>query len=184
MPPIVLRRRASYSCPACHKGHCPADAASGPAAHDLTPGAEQVVSLTGAVSYERVAAYLAALELASFDPKAPPPKTEAFWAIVDANAAPEDAELADVLDKLGNPPAVTLADVQNNAPSDFEQWLRDRKNRRQIPYRFERCGYIPVRNDVAKDGLWTVKRVRQVIYARAELTARARREVAAKRAGQ
>ena len=63
-------------------------------------------------------------------------------------------------------------------------WLRDRKNRRQIPYRFERCGYVPVRNDVAKDGLWTVKRVRQVIYARTELTARARREVAAKRAGQ
>ena len=35
-------------------------------------------------------------------------KTAAFWAIVDANRAPEDAELADVLDKLERPDAVTL----------------------------------------------------------------------------
>ena len=50
-----------------------------------------------------VAAYLAELDLSGFDPKAPPPKTAAFWAIVDASRAPEDAELADVLDRLGNP---------------------------------------------------------------------------------
>jgi hypothetical protein len=48
-----------------------------------------------------VAAYLAALDLAPFDAKAPPPKTAAFWAIVDAHRAPEDAELADVLDSIG-----------------------------------------------------------------------------------
>ena len=42
-----------------------------------------------------------------FDPKAPPPKTPAFWAIVDANRAPEDAELADVLDALNNPDAAS-----------------------------------------------------------------------------
>jgi hypothetical protein len=54
-----------------------------------------------------VAAYLAALDLSSFDPKAPPPKTRAFWDVVDANRAPEDAELADVLDRLGNPLVTT-----------------------------------------------------------------------------
>ena len=37
--------------------------------------------------------------ISAFDPKAPPPKTAAFWDIVDANRAPEDAELADVLDQ-------------------------------------------------------------------------------------
>ncbi len=42
-----------------------------------------------------VAAYLAELDISSFDPKAPPPKTPAFWDIVDANRSPEDAELAD-----------------------------------------------------------------------------------------
>jgi hypothetical protein len=34
-----------------------------------------------------VAAYLATLDISTFDPKAPPPKTDAFWAIVDANHA-------------------------------------------------------------------------------------------------
>jgi hypothetical protein len=58
--------------------------------------------------YGHVAAYLARLDLTSFDPKAPPPKTPAFWDIVDANRAPEDAELADVLDNMGNPDATTL----------------------------------------------------------------------------
>jgi hypothetical protein len=137
-----------------------------------------------------VAAYLASLDLSDFDPKAPPPKTQAFWDIVDANRAPEDAELADVIDKLaeeagntkkgvsGPPLAFTLAAVQAMAnalaPTDndgnphrdsFAHWLNDRKNRRQIPHRFENCGYTPVRNDAAKDGLWKVDGARQVIYA-------------------
>ena len=58
-----------------------------------------------------VAAFLRQRDLSGFDPKAPPSKTAAFWAIVDANRAPEEAELADALDKLGNPCAVTLAQV-------------------------------------------------------------------------
>jgi hypothetical protein len=66
-----------------------------------------------------VAAYLATLDISGFDPKAPPPKTAAFWQVVDANRAPEDAELADILDELGKPAAVTLPDVQKNAPSSI-----------------------------------------------------------------
>jgi hypothetical protein len=33
--------------------------------------------------YGHVAAYLARIDLSGFDPKAPPPKTQAFWEIVD-----------------------------------------------------------------------------------------------------
>jgi hypothetical protein len=121
-----------------------------------------------------VAAYLARLDISDFDPKVPPPKTAAFWDIVDANRAPEDAELADVLDMLGNPEATTLIRVQNMASGDFQAWIRDRKNRRQIPYRFEQCGYVPVRNDGAKSGLWVINRARQVIYARGSLSLRDR----------
>jgi Family of unknown function (DUF5906) len=117
-----------------------------------------------------VAAYLAGLDLSSFDPKAPPPKTAAFWDIVDANRAPEDAELADVLDRLCSPAATTLARVQNTATGDFEAWIRDRRHRRQIPYRFEQCGYVPVRNAATKDGLWVINHVRQVVYAKAALS--------------
>ena len=58
-----------------------------------------------------MAAYLAELDISTFDPKAPPPKTPAFWDIVDANRAPEDAELADILDKLGMPDATTLTRI-------------------------------------------------------------------------
>ena len=38
-----------------------------------------------------VAAYLRELDISGFDPKAPPPKTAAFWDIASASRAPEDA---------------------------------------------------------------------------------------------
>ena len=130
--------------------------------------------------YGHVAAYLAGLDLSGFDPKASPPKTAAFWDIVDASRAPEDAELADVLDRLGNPNATTLIRVQNAATGDFQSWICDRKNRRQIPYRFEQCGYVPVRNDAAASGLWVINKTRQVVYAKASLSVRDRLTAARK----
>ena len=86
--------------------------------------------------------------LSGFDPKAPPPKTEAFWAIVDANRPPEDAELADILDAIGNPDATTILRIADAAPdAELAAWIRDRKNRRLIPHRLEKVGYVPVRNE-------------------------------------
>jgi hypothetical protein len=117
-----------------------------------------------------VAAYLATLDLSTFDAKAPPRKTLAFYDIVDANRAPEDAELADVLERLGNPIAVTLAMLVGNAVDDaFKDWLTDRRNRRQIPHRLETAGYVPLRNDTAKDGLWKIGGRRQAVYALANV---------------
>ena len=130
-----------------------------------------------------VAAYLAELDISSFNPKTPPPKTAAFWDIVDANRAPEDAELADVLDKLCNPAATTVIRITNEAAGDFGEWIKDRKNRRAIPHRLEKCGYVPVRNDHAKDGLWKINGARQVIYARSDLSVRDRLQAAGKLAG-
>ena len=104
-----------------------------------------------------VAAYLAELDLAKFDPKAPPPKTPAFWQIVSTGSAPEDAELADLLDKLGNPDAVTLAQLRAKADASFDEWLSDRRNRRVIPHRMSSCGYVPVRNPDTEDGLWRIQ---------------------------
>ena len=130
--------------------------------------------------YGHVAAYLAELDLSGFNPKAPPPKTGAFWAIVDANRAPEDAELADVLDKLGRPDAVALDMLVKEADFDFYTWLRDGKNRRNIPHRLEQCGYIPVRNDAADDGLFKINNRRQAVYARTGLSFRGRLEAVRK----
>jgi hypothetical protein len=131
-----------------------------------------------------VAAYLANLDLSDFDAKAPPPKTQAFWEIVDASRAPEDAELADAIDALGAPSALTLAQIAGRTTGEFAEWLRDRKNARRIPHRLEACGYVAVRNDGAKDGHWKVNGKRQVIYAKAELSIRDRIAAAYELAGR
>ena len=137
--------------------------------------------------YERegfghVTAYLAELDLRGFNPKAPPRKTAAFWAIVDANRAPEDAELADILDALAKD-AVTLTMIVNKATGGIEEWLRDRKNRRAIPYRLEQCGYVPARNDTREDGLFIINGKRQAVYAKASLSIHDRLKAARKLAG-
>jgi hypothetical protein len=124
---------------------------------------------------QHVAAYLMQLDLRSFDPKAPPPKTAAFWAIVDANRAPEEIELADTLNRLGNPPAVTLKQIIDHTPDgDFKNWLMDRRHARQIPHRLESCNYVPVRNDGNKEGRWKISGAGVVIYAKSELSVRDR----------
>ena len=135
----------------------------------------------GSGGNRHVAAYLNELDISSFDPKAPPAKTRAFWSIVDANRAPEDAELADALDNMHNPDAITISDVARAADGETVEWLNDRKNRRAIPHRLERCGYAPARNDAAEDGLWKIGGKRAVVYVRKELSVRERLKVASQR---
>jgi len=122
--------------------------------------------------FEHVTAYLNELDISGFDSKAPPPKTPAFYDIVNASRAPEDAELADVLDTLGNPNALYLKLLIVAAAGDIAEWLMNRKNRRTIPHRLERCGYVSVCNPDRNDGLWIIKKERQVVYAKATLSAK------------
>lgn len=117
-----------------------------------------------------VAAYLTELDISDFNPKAPPPQTEAFWAIVDAHRPEEEAEIADLLDNLKNPHAVTIAMVAAGANHTFQEWLNDRKNWKAIAHRFETVGYVPVRNPDAKDGLWRIGGKRQTVYANSDLS--------------
>jgi hypothetical protein len=121
--------------------------------------------------FGHVAAYLAELDISAFDPKAPPPKTPAFWAIVSASTAPEDAGLADAIDALGNPDVLTVKQLTAVAMGESAEWLTDRRNRRALPHRLERCGYVSVRNPNAGDGLWKIKGARQAVYAKASLPA-------------
>jgi hypothetical protein len=119
--------------------------------------------------FEHVAAYLNEYDLSSFDPKAPPPKTSTFWEIVNVNVPPEDAELADIIDALKNPDALTVPELIAEATGDAAVWLMNRGNRRSLPHRLERCGYTAVPNSDAQDRLWKCKSRRLAIYVRADL---------------
>jgi hypothetical protein len=120
--------------------------------------------------FEHVAAYLHDLDISDFNPKAPPPKTPAFWSIVNVNRAPEDAELADLLDTLGNPPVVTLAQLEAAATGRAAEWIMDHRNHRAVPHRMDRCGYICVNNpDAESDGRWKINGKRQACRWRSNL---------------
>jgi hypothetical protein len=130
-----------------------------------------------------VAAFLLARNISEWDAKAPPPKTETFWEIVNANRSTEESELADTLDLLGTPASwdkiiwpdvVGLEELQLKASGAFLEWISDRKNRRAIPHRLEACGYVPVRNPDATDGKWKMQGRRRVLYAKKALSEGAR----------
>jgi hypothetical protein len=123
---------------------------------------------------EIVAGYLASLDLSGFNGKAPPRKTPAWYEMVGMSAAPEDAEMHDAIDKLGKPDAVTVAQILTRAEHPLADFLRDRRNSRNIPKRFKGCEYVTVRNEDAKDGLWVVGGKRQVVYAKMALSIRDR----------
>jgi hypothetical protein len=128
--------------------------------------------------FANVAAYLRQHGLSAFDCKAPPPKTPAWHEIVNANRAPEDAELADVLDVLNNPAAVTIEQIVGIAHTkgmhEFAAFLTDRKNVKRVAHRLEATAYVAARNPAATDGLWRLNGRRQAIYSRRDLPERDR----------
>ena len=94
------------------------------------------------------------------------------------NADPKGEQLQDLLDKLGNPDAVTLDQIIKAASDTsifgIANWLTDRKNRRLIPHWLGVVGYVPVRNEARGTGLWVDAGVRQVVYAKKNLELRER----------
>jgi hypothetical protein len=113
--------------------------------------------------------YLRTLDLAGFNPKAPPLTTAAFWTIVHANNAPEDAELSSIFGEDAGVDAIVLADVIEKAKEakldDLADELGNRKLRRSIPHKLARIGYVPVHNPDAKDRQWAVEGQRVTVYA-------------------
>lgn len=125
---------------------------------------------------EAVVGYLRGLDLSDFNPKAPPPKTEAFFAIVQANSNPDDVALSGLVngDSGTKPPVVTLGMLAERAEAagdtDLVIALTDSKQRRRVPHMLERVGYTVVPNPNASDGLWRFKGRRQAIYGDASLS--------------
>jgi hypothetical protein len=125
---------------------------------------------TTSAGLEAVARYLAELDLSDFDPKAPPPQTDAFLNIVNASITPEDAEMADALDKLDRPEVVTIHQIRQVSDASFTEWLNERRNARLAHHRLDTCSYQPLRNPDAKDGLWKIGGKRQAIFMRSDLS--------------
>lgn len=122
-----------------------------------------------------VAAYLREYDVSLFNPKAPPPHTEAFQAMVDAGRAPEAGEMANLLEQLSWPPAVCFTTLLARADDDMRPWLMDRRNRKNIGRRLEDCDYTIIRNpDDRRDGQWRLFGKRQVVYARKDVPERER----------
>jgi hypothetical protein len=124
--------------------------------------------------YGHIAAYLDTLDISDFDAKAPPLKTEAFWAIAQSNRSSEDSELEDLLDELDRPDAFPLSRLMAAAKGELAEWMRERGNRRAIPHKLESCGYSLINNSSAKDGYWRVGGRRQPVYGKKELSERER----------
>ncbi len=127
---------------------------------------------------QHVAAYLATLNLDGFSRTAPPEKTEAFWAIAHADRSADDADLADAIDKLNKPLALTIAMVAGMAEAGLGEWLRDRKNARAVGHKLEKASYVAVSSD-AQDGYWVVNGRRVRVYAHRGLGPAQRKTVAA-----
>ena len=117
--------------------------------------------------FAHVAALLYQRDLSNFDPKAEPLKTPAFRYMVIAGRGPAYGELADAIDELKNPPALTIDELSAVAPS--LEWLRDPTKRKSTSYRITDCGYVMIENPGAKDGLWKINGRRQAIYVHTDI---------------
>jgi hypothetical protein len=139
--------------------------------------------------YAIVTHYLASRDLSHFNPKAPPVRTPAFWAMVDAEVPAETSELADLIDRVAimkgtvmddrgepvRPKVVTVAmlvEYETIGPDNIASFLTERKNSRRHRHLFEQCGYLTLRNEGAKDGRWKIDGKRQTVYFRNDLSTR------------
>jgi hypothetical protein len=117
--------------------------------------------------------------LDGFNPKAPPPKTDAFQRMVDAARAPDAVDLSAVIADMGNPAAFTLDRLRDKVcGTDAYYALHDPKRRRQIPHLLKECGYVPQRNPDTTHGKWKIEGRQHVIYARSDLDPAARLQAA------
>lgn len=135
-----------------------------------------------------VAQHLTDLNIQAFDAKRPPRLTPAFYDILDLSRVPEDAEMAEVLETLKHPLAVTLDDISQMAGKKgfyrLNEYLTKQGNERKVGYRFEECGYSVMRNPDNKQGLWRVDGRRKMIFVRGVLSTRDRISAARQRADQ
>lgn len=126
-----------------------------------------------------IAAYLATLDISDFNAKSPPPKTEAFYEIVNSNTAPEENDLSDLIDAMKAPDALTVPQLKiycedggitKEQFNNIYDWLTDVKSARAIPHKLLGCGYCHFRNPIEKRGRWTIEGKQTAVYVKSSLT--------------
>jgi len=127
--------------------------------------------------FAHVAALLYQHDLSSFNPKAEPRKTEAFHYMVTVSSGAAYGEIADAIDELGNPQALTINELMVVAPN--LETLRDPEKRKNTSFRLAECQYIAISNPTAKDKLWRINGQRQTIYVHRDVPEDQRVDVAA-----
>lgn len=115
-------------------------------------------------------AYLQDLDITTFNPKAPPPLTAAFWTLVSSGEAPEDGDLRDLIADVGSPFVLTLDDLIEKATGHMWEELRSPAKRRQWQHRLGRAGYVPVRNPGTTDGRWKIDGRNRAVYGQRDGT--------------
>jgi hypothetical protein len=121
--------------------------------------------------FGHVAAHLASVDISSFDAKAEPPKTKAFYDIVAANTMPEDNVLRDAIEALEGPEAITVSmivsELSKNLNSENKStiaWIE--KNPRLVPKKMKDCGYERCANPHAEDDMWKIAKRRTQVYVK------------------
>jgi hypothetical protein len=132
--------------------------------------------------FQNVAAYLLNLDVSGFKPKAPPPKTAAWYQMVDHSVHPETMGFQDLIERLsdenGNPPAVVSLEMLREEASkvwdEANALFEDPKHRTRLSYRLDDVGYMKAINpDAAKSGgRWRKSNRKLTLFARKEMTNR------------
>ncbi|MBD9522414.1 hypothetical protein IB262_21190 [Ensifer sp. ENS02] len=121
-----------------------------------------------------VAAFLDTVDLSDFNPKAPPPKTPAFWNVIHANASADKSDLEELLEKISGEMAkrgevlkvITIEKLASSThcPYELREFLRDRAQRWKVPQLLEERGFPRLHNPATKQGLWTIGDKKVAIY--------------------
>jgi hypothetical protein len=129
-----------------------------------SPGADYFNQLYHWLDYENgiehVAALLETYDVNSFDPKAPPPQTPAFWEISMSSKPAQVGEIEDAIEGIGNPDLLVVADLiamTSPTPPETVAMLQDPVNRHILPRWLEAAGYVAVPNLNAASKKWRVR---------------------------
>lgn len=127
---------------------------------DMTPHCAALWAWYNAGGLANVVAYLRTVDINDFNPKAPPPKTEAWHAIVGNSQNPDSEDLSAALEAMGRPAVLSISQLIKSMGDGAggRAFLMDPRNRRSLPHRMSECGYVRYTNPEAKGsgGRWRV----------------------------